>query len=334
VNYDFQVDSTERVSSAGIVRAAEMAEAAGFRAFWRGESNGRDPVAVLAAAALRTSRIRLGSAIFNIFSRSPVSASMAAATIQELTEGRFILGLGVGNGNMASWHGGKFRSPLMAIEEYVAIARTVLDGGRTSHSGSIYSSSGFRMAFSVPRVPIYLAAMGPRMSELAGRIADGVLTNLGDAAQMEIVWNAVRRGEAMAGRSPGSTEVIDIVRLSVSEDYDRALEAIRLNFAFYGLADYYRDIFARMGVGDALEELRANYSKLGFRRAASMVPEDAVRRVPGLIAASSVEEVRSRLRYFDSLKVDAVMLVYVPSSEDPVGEISTFLGSWSRPGAA
>jgi len=60
------------------------------------------------------------------------------------------------------------------------------------------------MAFSVPRVPRYLAAMGPRMSELAGRIADGVLTNLGDAAQMEIVWNAVSRGEAMAGRSPGS----------------------------------------------------------------------------------------------------------------------------------
>jgi len=121
------------------------------------------------------------------------------------------------------------------------------------------------MTFSVPRVPRYLSAMGPRMSELAGRIADVVLTNLGVAAQMEIVWNAVSRGEAMAGRSPGSTEVIDIVRLSVSEDYDRALEAIRLNFAFYGLADYYRDIFARMGVGDALEELRANYSKLGFR---------------------------------------------------------------------
>ncbi|HEU16820.1 MAG TPA: LLM class flavin-dependent oxidoreductase, partial [Nitrososphaeria archaeon] len=157
----------------------------------------------------------------------------------------------------------------------------------------------------------------------------GVLTNLGDASQMELVWSSVRRGEAEAGRPPGSVEVIDIVRLSVNEDYGKALDAIRTNFAFYGLADYYRDMFARMGAGDALRDLRENYSKYGFRRAASMVPEDAIRTVPGLVAATSVEEVRSRLKYFESSRADAVMLVYVPSSEDPSSEVSHFLRSWT-----
>ncbi|MGC8555839.1 MAG: hypothetical protein ACP5NG_02350, partial [Conexivisphaera sp.] len=114
------------------------------------------------------------------------------------------------------------------------------------------------------------------------------------------------------------------------EDYGRALDAIRLNFAFYGLADYYREMFARMGAGPALEELRENYARHGFRRAASMVPEEAIRRVPGLIAASSVEEVRSRLAYFESVGADALMVVYVPNSSDPVGEISSFLGAWAR----
>ncbi|MGC9116924.1 MAG: LLM class flavin-dependent oxidoreductase [Conexivisphaera sp.] len=330
MEYDFQVDSTERVPAAGIVRAAELAEAAGFRAFWRGESNGRDPVAVLGAAALRTARIRLGSSIMNIHARSPVAAAMAAATLQELSGGRFILGLGVGNRNMASWHGRPFGSPLGSLEEYASIVRAALEGGRTSQQGRFHWSSGFRMAFSVPRVPLYLAALGPRMSELAGRIADGVLTNLGDADQMAMVRESVRRGEESAGRPRGSVELVDIVRVSVSEDYGRALDAIRLNFAFYGLADYYREMFARMGAGPALEELRENYARHGFRRAASMVPEEAIRRVPGLIAASSVEEVRSRLAYFESVGADALMVVYVPNSSDPVGEISSFLGAWAR----
>ncbi|MGC8612994.1 MAG: LLM class flavin-dependent oxidoreductase [Conexivisphaera sp.] len=329
MRYDFQVDSTERIPAAGIVAAAEAAEAAGFRAFWRGESNGRDPIAVLGAASTRTSRIMLGSAILNVLARSPASTAMAAATLQELSGGRFLLGLGVGNRNIASWHGRAFGNPLRSIEEYVGIVRTALDGGRTSHAGSMHSSSGFKLAFTVPRVPIYLAALGPKMSELAGKVADGVLTNLGDASQMELVWSSVRRGEAEAGRPPGSVEVIDIVRLSVNEDYGKALDAIRTNFAFYGLADYYRDMFARMGAGDALRDLRENYSKYGFRRAASMVPEDAIRTVPGLVAATSVEEVRSRLKYFESSRADAVMLVYVPSSEDPSSEVSHFLRSWT-----
>ena len=329
VRSDFQVDAAERLPAPGVVAAAEAAEAAGFRAFWRGETNGRDPVAILGAAALRTSRIMLGSSILNVFARSPASAAMAAATLQELSGGRFLLGLGVGNRNIASWHGRSFGSPLRSMEEYVGIVRAALEGGRTSHRGSVHGSYGFRLAFRVPRVPIYIAALGPRMSELAGRVADGVLTNLGDAEQMEVVWGSVRRGEAEAGRPPGSVEVVDIVRVSVNEDYGRALAAIRTAFAFYGLADYYRDMFARMGAGEALEELRENYAKYGFARAASMVPEDAVRRVPGLIAAASVEEARSRLRYFESVRADVLMLVYVPSSDDPRSEVLSFLRSWA-----
>ncbi len=331
MRYDFQVDSSERVPAPLFGAVAAEAEAAGFRAFWKGESNGRDPIAVLAAASQRTSRMLLGTSILNVHARSPAAAAMAAATLQELSGGRFILGLGVGNRTIASWHGREFRSPLRSMEEYVGIVRSALEGARTSHEGSVYRSSGFRLSFPARPVPIYLAALGPRMSELAGRIADGSITNLGDAAQMELVWESVRRGEAEAGRPRGSVEVVDIVRVSVSDDYGRALEAMKANFAFYGLADYYGEMFARMGAGDAVRELRENYRRYGFRAAASMVPEDALRKVPGLIAASSVEEARSRIRAMGNIRADALMVVYVPNSEDPAGEAIRFLRSWSPP---
>ncbi|MEK6613836.1 MAG: LLM class flavin-dependent oxidoreductase, partial [Candidatus Binatota bacterium] len=110
--YDIEINSAAHYPAAGVIDLVEIAEGVGFGAFWKGESNSTDPLVLISAAAGRTKTIKLGTAIYHIYGRSPVTLGIQSATLQDLSGGRLLLGLGVANKSIAGWHGSVFDRPL------------------------------------------------------------------------------------------------------------------------------------------------------------------------------------------------------------------------------
>lgn len=159
--FDTEFNSAAQIPMHICVRAAELAEERGFGCVWKGESNSRDPMVLLAAYAERTSRIELGTAIYHIYGRSPITMAIQAASLNELCDGRFIFGVGVGNPIIAAWHGETYDRPLRRIREYIEIVRAAYAGERVDYAGECFSSTrGFRLAFEPP--PIRCGSGWPR----------------------------------------------------------------------------------------------------------------------------------------------------------------------------
>ncbi|TMA04395.1 MAG: LLM class flavin-dependent oxidoreductase, partial [Deltaproteobacteria bacterium] len=169
--YDIEINSAAHYPAPGVIELVELAEKVGFGAFWKGESNSTDPMVLLSAAASRTKTIKLGTAIYHIYGRSPVTLGIQSATLQDLSGGRLLLGLGVANKSIAGWHGGVFDRPLRRAREYIEIVRKVAAGERVEYEGEVYQTGKrFQLSWkpSYPSFPVYLAGLGPQMTKLVG----------------------------------------------------------------------------------------------------------------------------------------------------------------------
>src|SRR5574341_435778 len=219
--YDVEINSAAHYPAAGVIDLVELAEKVGFGAFWKGESNSTDPLVLISAAASRTKTIKLGTAIYHIYGRSPVTLGIQSATLQDLSGGRLLLGLGVANKSIAGWHGGVFDRPLKRAREYVEIVRKVAAGERVEYAGEIYrTGKRFQLSWkpSYPNVPVYLAGLGPQMTKLVGKIADGVFINMGTPGKVKEIDARVREGAKEAGRDPNKIEIIAKSRVSLNPD--------------------------------------------------------------------------------------------------------------------
>src|SRR5262252_9406185 len=139
--YDVEINSAAHYPAAGVVDLIVLAEQVGFGAFWKGESNSTDPLIMLSGVASRTKSIKLGTAIYHIYGRSAVTLGIQAATLQDLSGGRLLLGLGVANKAIAGWHGGVFDRPLKRAREYIDVVRKVAAGERVEYEGEVYSTT-------------------------------------------------------------------------------------------------------------------------------------------------------------------------------------------------
>ena len=177
---------TQRPRGAGISRFAAAAEAAGFDSVFIAEGHG-DALALCHPLIAATSKVRVGTAIANAALRPPVLAAKTAAQLDQASDGRFLLGLGVANDVMNGRFGLTPFPPLGMVAEYVAVVRAVLAGDPTGFAGQQFRTGMVPLDSSPVRrdLPIYLAALGPRMLELAGRIADGVILNLVSPARLD-----------------------------------------------------------------------------------------------------------------------------------------------------
>jgi len=207
---DIELNSAAHYPVSGIVELSPLIEEAGFGAFWKGESNSTDPLVLLSAIAARTKKLKLGTAIYHIYGRSPVTMGVQAATLQDLSGGRLLLGLGVANTTIASWHGGTFDRPLRRIREYTEIVRKTSAGERVEYEGEIYNTGKrFQLSWKPdhPKFPIYLAGLGPQMTKLVGKISDGVFINMATPAKVKEIAARVREGAIEAGRDPNAFDI-------------------------------------------------------------------------------------------------------------------------------
>jgi 5,10-methylenetetrahydromethanopterin reductase len=248
-----------------MVQLARRAEALGYESVWLAETRfTRDAIVAAAAVAGATSRVRIGTAVVNPFTRGAVLTAVTFASLDELSQGRAVIGIGPGSPGVLAQQGITWTQPLVRLREYVVVVRAVLSGEPVTYAGATVSVSGARLDFEPVRrsIPIYLGVTGPKALALAGEIADGVILNglVSDDYTRQAV-NLVRAGAVRAGRDPDAIEFTASLTVSADPDGGYARNRLRPLIAEYlarfpqlaratGLPDTLLDCVARVYAAD------------------------------------------------------------------------------------
>jgi alkanesulfonate monooxygenase SsuD/methylene tetrahydromethanopterin reductase-like flavin-dependent oxidoreductase (luciferase family) len=228
---------------------ARLADSLGFESVNCGHIFSRDAFTTLAAIAMQTENVALGTSVAPIYTRSPASMAQAAATLDDLSGARFRLGLGVGHrATMGDWHGQEIGNPLTEMREYAAIVRAIL-AGEQPPSGERWSSTFALKGFQArAAMPLYLAALSPAMLRLAGEIADGVvLWTTPPAYIRDVVVPQVAEGRARVGKSMDGFEILPVVATACGIQRDVAVDGAREGLHRYFGLPFYRKMFAAAG---------------------------------------------------------------------------------------
>lgn len=275
----------------GAVQFAEAAERIGVDSLWVPEVWGYDALTGLAYVAAKTSTIKLGTFVVQLGSRSPAMLATSALSLQEMSGGRFLLGVGTsGPRVMEGWHGVRFRKPVETTKETIEIVRIISRGDRLEHAGEIYplplpdsSGAALRPLVNPRHVPVYVAAMGPRNLRLTGEAADGWLGNAFIPEAAEVFFGPLREGAARAGRSLADLDLVAPVAVEIHDDEASAEVAARRHadgYAFTigamgsGGRNFYNDAFTRLGYGDDVEKVAALWREGKRDEARQAVPID------------------------------------------------------------
>jgi probable F420-dependent oxidoreductase len=239
-------------------RLAREAEDRGYASIWVAEVSGPDAFVTLGAIAQSTGKVKLATGVVPIQIRTPGAMAMSYLTLNELSGGRAIAGLGVSSPVIVErWHGAAYRKPVTAMRECVTIMRQLFTEGRSNFEGQVYRCD-FKLGFQSKQPPprIYLAALNPPMLRLAGEVADGVLLNYSppEAAAAKIA--EVRAGAEAAGRGLADIDVAIYLRMCVTEDVPAAVAAFKRELAGYAFVDQYNAMFARIGLEQEFAEVR------------------------------------------------------------------------------
>ncbi len=261
--------STGRSFEQAIARV-KLAESLGYDSAFVTHIAGRESLTVLTAYALATERIRVGTGVVPIYTRTPATMAQTAATIDELSGGRLTLGLGVSHRPVVEgWHGQTIDHPVAEMREYVAIVRAILRGDHPP-AGEKWQT-GFRLAGlgSRPRLAIFVAALSPTMLRLAGEIGDGVMLWLCNPSYIrDVVVPAVREGRERADHRLEGFEIVAAVPGAFTDDPAGAYAAIRSELLTYFSLPFYRSMLERSGYGDDIAAFDAAHGDADAMRAA------------------------------------------------------------------
>ena len=250
---------------------AVEAEKLGIDSIWSAEAWIHDAITPLAYLAGKTERMRLGTGIMQIGTRTPALAAMTAMTMTALTEGRFILGLGTSGPQVVEgWHGISFARPVARTREYIEVIRRAVSGEPLEYEGEFYhlplpggEGKALRPAgAATPDVPIWIASIGPRNLELTGELADGWLGTVFIPEESELFFSHIRTGAERAGRTLDDIELQAAAGLWFTDDVDEALKVLRVRVAFSlgGMGsrstNFYNAAYSRQGYADEAKEVQ------------------------------------------------------------------------------
>jgi probable F420-dependent oxidoreductase len=299
---------------------ARWAEQRGFRDAWTAEITDPDAFVVLAAAALETTSIRLGTAVIPLGVRTVPHLAAAASSVCELAPGRMALGVGVSSETIVQrWNGVRYERPLQRARESIAVLRAVLAGERTAFDGEQVTTSGFQLRHPpVEAPPVILAALNVKMLELAGELADGVYLNFIPTNAVGEALAAVGRGAARAGRAAGLESVVAIP-CEVTNDPDAAIAAFAHDLAFYMTAPPYQRALEWYGYEQEVERARAAWAERDFTAVRDSVTP---RLVHGIGAFGPAEHCRERVAEFFEAGLTTVAIS--PVGSDPRSTLECF----------
>jgi F420-dependent oxidoreductase-like protein len=296
------------VTPADQLEVVQEAERLGYDSVWAAEAYGSDAATLLAWLAAGTSKIKLGSAIFQMPARSPAMTAMTAATLDLLSGGRALLGLGSSGPQVAEgWHGQRFAHQLKRTREYVAVVRMALARERVEFHGEtielpLPDGPGKPLKLMISpvqeRIPIYLAAIGPKNTALAGEIADGWIPIFFSPEHVSEVRAPLEEGAARSGRSLADFDIAPTVNTYVSDDREGARDRMRPFLALYigGMGsreqNFYNQLVQRYGFEDAARQVQDLYLEGKKEEAAAALPGELIDLIT---LCGPKEHVRDRL---------------------------------------
>jgi F420-dependent oxidoreductase-like protein len=275
-----------------------LAEQLGYHSVFTTHVAGHDSLTVLAAYANVSETIRLGTGVLPIYSRTPAATAQQAATIDAISGGRLTLGIGVSHRvTVENWYGGKIDKPVSEMRDYVAVLRAIFAGEDPPESERFPTRFHFLGLQPRAEMPIYVAGLSPKMLELAGEVADGVILWLCNPEYIrDVVVPHVREGRRKAGKNLDGFDIVAAIPTAVTEEVDGARATLRADLAPYFLLPFYRKMIERSGY-DADVKLFDEAMERGDASAAAIAISDGFLENlaaigPPDLAAAAVERYR------------------------------------------
>jgi F420-dependent oxidoreductase-like protein len=309
----------------------QEAERLGYDSVWTAEAYGSDAATILGWIAQATSTIRIGSGIFQMPGRSAAMTAMTAATLDQLSGGRMILGIGSSGPQVAEgWHGQRFARQLQRTREYIDVVRLALSRERVVYDGETLTlplpdGPGKPLKLTIApvqeRIPVLLAAIGPKNTALAAEIADGWIPTLFSPEHVAEFRPLLEQGFAAAGGGKGfdDFDIAPMVNVMVTDDADAARDAMRHYIALYvggmGSRDknFYNALVRRYGFEDAAQEVQDLYLEGKRNEAAAALPAELIDTVS---LCGPADVVRERLAVFREAGVGTLMIAPMAWSRD------------------
>ena len=289
-----------------VLNCAESISKTKIDTVWVPETWGMENFSMLSAISQKNTQQKLGSSIINIFSRSPASIAMGAATIDTLSQGRLILGLGTSSTPIVeNFHGYGFEKPVQRMREYVEIIRLVTSGKKSNYSGKIFSLKDFTLLIKPYResIPIYMAAVNQKMVNLTWEIGDGVIFYLRPLDEMKKTIEKMQTKKKL--------DVTCQIITSVSDNAELAITRAKKTLAFYiSVGKIYREFLAINGYKSETDEIFEEYKKTGFKINHKLVTDSMMKE---LCIAGEPEECKSQLKKFYNAGIDLPIVQFNPA---------------------
>jgi F420-dependent oxidoreductase-like protein len=292
----------------------QRAEELGYDSVYVTHIAGRDSLTVLMAYAAETDRIKLGTGVLPMYSRTPVATAQQAATIDEYSGGRMVLGLGVSHRiTVENWYGQTIDRPLKEMREYVGAVRAMFRG-EDPPEGEIFPTNFQFMGCDVrPDIPIYVAALSPKMLRLAGEIADGAMLWLCNPEYIrEVVVPEVTAGRERAGKDLEGFDIVAAVPAAVTSDRDSAFETMRTDLITYWSLPFYRAMIERSGFGEDIAAFDAGIQSGDIEKAKAAISD---RFLEALTAIGSEDDVRAGIARYSEAGATSPGLGPVPRTD-------------------
>jgi probable F420-dependent oxidoreductase len=294
----------------GADKAVELARVArdlGYEETWMAEVNGGDSYALAGAVAQGVPGMRIGTAVVPAQTRTPMMHAMAAMALSQLTNGNFILGMGLSSPNIVhDWAGQPYDKPLTRMREHVEVLRQMLSGQKTTYEGRTLSVKNFRLGGApVGEVPIYLGALNKRMLGLTGAICDGICLNMVPESALPQVLGEVRAGAEEAGRDPNAIEVVARLHVVMADDQAMGRNLIRTVFGAYAATPGYNKCFEWIGFEDEARQIREAFANRDRAGVAMGVTD---RLCDAMAVVGNRETVRARIRAYAEAGVDVCIV--------------------------
>lgn len=277
---------------------------------WVPETWGMEGLSMIATISQIVKNSKIGSSIINIYSRTPSLIAMGAATLDTLSNGRLILGLGTSSEPIVQdWHGLEFDQPVQRMREYVDIIRLIMSGNKVNYDGKLFHLKNFTLLIKPQRkeIPIYLAAINQKMVELTWEIADGVIFYLRPISELK---NTVQKMQ-LKKKIDVSCQFITCM----SEDADVAIERTKKTLAFYiSVGKIYREFLAKNGFAKETQEIYDEYKKSGFRINHKLI---STNMLDSLTICGTPEECKKKLNRFIQAGVSLPIIQF-----NPVGDVT------------
>ena len=275
------IDWQGKLDYKALCEKVRIADTVGVHSAWVPEAWGRDAFTILTLLADKTQNINLGTAIVNTYSRTPAALAQHFATLDEVSEGRMLLGLGTSGPQVIEhFHGVAFNPPLQRMREYVEIINTIMKGEPLKYSGKLFDlQRGFTLRFQPVRahIPIYLATINAKSVKMTAELADGWLPILIPIEQLKSEIDNLRQASVTAGRPANAVAVRSPGTITVTSQVDKARAASAGMLAFYigRMGTFYAAQLTRLGYGEAVETVKKAWAG-GSRAAAEAVPDQLV----------------------------------------------------------